>query len=115
MWPGWIAPGHKAESRAPRCSGAAVAWSSSNLKQRAGVHAALSLVETADVVLGGFHSGVTGRIGLGPHDWLAWNSWLACSGPTSCWQERPHPHDLTYLAATEALCPTGTAKGRSSP
>jgi alpha-methylacyl-CoA racemase len=78
-----------------------------DLKQRAGVDAALCLIERADVLIEGFRPGVTERIGLGPEVCLARNSRLVYGRMTGWGQYGPYAnmagHDINYIGLSGAL------------
>jgi alpha-methylacyl-CoA racemase len=82
-----------------------------DLKQPAGVEAALRLVAKADVLLEGFRPGVTERLGLGPDVCLAANPRLVYGRMTGWGQDGPLAqeagHDINYLALTGALACLG--------
>src|SRR6516165_9675034 len=72
-----------------------------DLKQPAGVQAALRLIEHADVLIEGFRPGVTERMGLGPEVCLARNPRLVYGRMTGWGQEGPMAHtaghDIDYI------------------
>ncbi|MFE9381996.1 CaiB/BaiF CoA transferase family protein [Streptomyces sp. NPDC007025] len=86
-----------------------------DLKQQAGVAAALSLIERADVLVEGFRPGVAERLGVGPDVCLARNPRLVYGRMTGWGQDGPLAaragHDLGYIAVTGALGMTGPAEG----
>ncbi|MGP3986060.1 CaiB/BaiF CoA transferase family protein [Streptomyces sp. 3N207] len=86
-----------------------------DLKQQAGVAAALSLAERADVLVEGFRPGVAERLGIGPEVCLARNPRLVYGRMTGWGQEGPLAeragHDIGYIAVTGALGMTGPAEG----
>ncbi|MFI8853079.1 CaiB/BaiF CoA-transferase family protein [Streptomyces sp. 891-h] len=86
-----------------------------DLKQRAGVDAALSLAERADVLIEGFRPGVAERLGVGPEVCLARNPRLVYGRMTGWGQDGPLAqragHDIGYIAVTGALGMTGPAEG----
>ncbi|MET9864269.1 CaiB/BaiF CoA-transferase family protein [Streptomyces smyrnaeus] len=86
-----------------------------DLKQRAGVAAALSLVERADVLIEGFRPEVAERLGVGPEVCLARNPRLVYGRMTGWGQDGPLAqragHDIGYIAVTGALGMTGPAEG----
>jgi alpha-methylacyl-CoA racemase len=78
-----------------------------DLKQPAGVAAALRLIESADALIEGFRPGVMERNGLGPDVCLARNPRLAYGRMTGWGQSGPLAnaagHDVNYLALSGAL------------
>ncbi|MBO8191634.1 CoA transferase [Streptomyces oryzae] len=86
-----------------------------DLKQQAGVAAALSLAERADVLVEGFRPGVAERLGVGPEVCLARNPRLVYGRMTGWGQGGPLAqragHDIGYIAVTGALGMTGPAAG----
>jgi alpha-methylacyl-CoA racemase len=85
-----------------------------DLKQPAGVDAALRLIAAADALIEGFRPGVMERNGLGPDACLARNPRLVYGRMTGWGQTGPLAnaagHDINYLALSGALAlgaPTG--------
>jgi alpha-methylacyl-CoA racemase len=78
-----------------------------DLKQPAGVQAALRLIERADVLVEGFRPGVTERMGLGPEVCLARNPRLIYGRMTGWGQHGPYAnmagHDINYIGLSGAL------------
>lgn len=78
-----------------------------DLKQPAGVAAALRLIESADALIEGFRPGVMERNGLGPDVCLARNPRLVYGRMTGWGQAGPLAnaagHDINYLALSGAL------------
>ena len=78
-----------------------------DLKDPAGVEAALQLIERADALIEGFRPGVTERMGLGPEACLARNPRLAYGRMTGWGQDGPLAqtagHDINYIAITGVL------------
>jgi alpha-methylacyl-CoA racemase len=78
-----------------------------DLKDPAGVEAALQLIERADALIEGFRPGVTERMGLGPDVCLKRNPRLAYGRMTGWGQEGPLAqtagHDINYIAITGVL------------
>ncbi len=78
-----------------------------DLKQPAGVEAALRIVATADALIEGFRPGVMERNGLGPDVCLARNPKLVYGRMTGWGQTGPLAnaagHDINYLALSGAL------------
>ncbi len=83
-----------------------------DLKQTAGVEAALALVSQADILLEGFRPGVMERLGLGPDVCLARNGKLVYGRMTGWGQTGPLAHsaghDMNYLGLSGALHAIGT-------
>ncbi len=83
-----------------------------DLKDPAGVKAALALIAKADILLEGFRPGVVERLGLGPQDCLTVNPKLVFGRMTGWGQTGPMAqeagHDINYLALTGALAAMGT-------
>ena len=90
-----------------------------NLKQPAGLAAALRLAGEADVLIEGFRPGVMERLGLGPEPCLAANPKLVYGRMTGWGQTGPLAqtagHDLNYLALSGALHAIGRAEGGPVP
>ncbi len=84
-----------------------------DLKDPAGVEAALQLIERADALIEGFRPGVTERMGLGPDACLARNPRLAYGRMTGWGQDGPLAqtagHDVNYIAITGVLNAIGRA------
>ena len=84
-----------------------------DLKDPAGVEAALQLIERADALIEGFRPGVTERMGLGPETCLARNPRLAYGRMTGWGQDGPLAqtagHDVNYIAITGVLNAIGRA------
>ena len=78
-----------------------------DLKQPAGVAAALKLVARADALIEGFRPGAMERLGLGPDACFAVNPRLVYGRMTGWGQDGPLAqeagHDITYLALSGAL------------
>lgn len=78
-----------------------------DLKQAAGIEAAITLVASADALIEGFRPGVMERIGLGPGVCLTRNPRLAYGRMTGWGQHGPLAHaaghDVNYLALSGAL------------
>lgn len=78
-----------------------------DLKDRAGVEAAMRLVERADALIEGFRPGVLERLGLGPEDCWTRNARLVFGRVTGWGQSGPlreaAGHDLNYIAVTGVL------------
>ncbi len=78
-----------------------------DLKQPAGVAAAVRLIASADALIEGFRPGVMERNGLGPGDCLAHNPRLVYGRMTGWGQSGPlanaSGHDVNYLALSGAL------------
>src|SRR5450432_4566687 len=90
-----------------------------DLKQPAGVEAALRLVATADALIEGFRPGVMERNGLGPDVSLARNPRLVYGRMTGWGQDGPLAaragHDINYIALSGALHAIGPAGGAPVP
>jgi alpha-methylacyl-CoA racemase len=90
-----------------------------DLKQAAGVDAALRLIDRADVLVEGFRPGVAERLGLGPDLCLARNPGLVYGRMTGFGQTGPMApmagHDLNYIALTGVLDAIGPADGAPVP
>src|SRR5450432_1129369 len=84
-----------------------------DLKQPAGVEAALRLVATADALIEGFRPGVMERNGLGPDVSLARNPRLVYGRMTGWGQDGPLAaragHDINYIALSGVLHAIGRA------
>jgi alpha-methylacyl-CoA racemase len=78
-----------------------------DLREAAGVEAALELVARADVLVEGFRPGVMERLGLGPDICLARNPRLVFGRMTGWGQSGPLAqaagHDINYIAISGAL------------
>ena len=78
-----------------------------DLKQPAGVEAAMKLIENADALIEGNRPGVMERLGLGPTDCARCNPKLVYGRMTGWGQDGPLSqaagHDLNYIALTGAL------------
>jgi crotonobetainyl-CoA:carnitine CoA-transferase CaiB-like acyl-CoA transferase len=90
-----------------------------DLKNRAGVEAAISLLASADISLEGFRPGVMERLGLGPRECLAANPKLAYGRMTGWGQDGPLAqnagHDVNYIAITGVLHAIGRAGQPPTP
>lgn len=84
-----------------------------DLKEPAGIEAALDLLATADACLEGFRPGAMERLGLGPDVCLDRNPRLVYGRLTGWGQDGPYAqasgHDLNYIALSGALAPLGRA------
>jgi alpha-methylacyl-CoA racemase len=82
-----------------------------DLRQPAGVEAALALIARADVLVEGFRPGVMERLGLGPDVCLARNPKLVYGRMTGWGQFGPLAHaaghDINYIAISGALHAVG--------
>ncbi|MFI1018655.1 CaiB/BaiF CoA transferase family protein [Streptomyces sp. NPDC020965] len=78
-----------------------------DLKDPAGVEAALAIIDTADALVEGFRPGVAERLGLGPETCLARNPRLVYGRMTGWGQDGPLAqapgHDINYIAVAGAL------------
>ncbi|MBR0687745.1 CoA transferase [Bradyrhizobium manausense] len=78
-----------------------------DLKQPAGVQAALRLIERADALIEGFRPGVTERMGLGPEICFGRNPRLVYGRMTGWGQTGPYAnmagHDINYIGLSGAL------------
>ena len=87
-----------------------------DLKQPAGVAAALQLIKSADALIEGFRPGVMERNGLGPDVCLARNPRLVYGRMTGWGQSGPLAnaagHDVNYLALSGALSLGTRASGQ---
>jgi alpha-methylacyl-CoA racemase len=83
-----------------------------DLKGRAGIAAALALLERADALIEGFRPGVMERLGLGPDVALQRNPRLVYGRMTGWGQTGPLAraagHDINYIALSGALHAIGT-------
>jgi alpha-methylacyl-CoA racemase len=90
-----------------------------DLKQPAGLQAALRLIDRADVLIEGWRPGVAERIGVGPAVCLERNPRLVYGRMTGFGQTGPLAqaagHDLNYVALTGALHAIGPRGGRPLP
>lgn len=90
-----------------------------DLKDPAGLEAALQLVDAADVMLEGYRPGVCERLGIGPDTCRARNPRLVYARLSGWGQHGPLAgvagHDLTYLAIAGALHPIGPAGEPPTP
>ena len=82
-----------------------------DLKDPAGVDAALRLLAATDVLMEGFRPGVMERLGLGPDVVAARNRRLVYGRMTGWGQDGPLAqsvgHDINYIALTGALAAIG--------
>ena len=90
-----------------------------DLKQPAGIGAALRLLLGADVLVEGFRPGVMEKLGLGPETCLAANPGLVYGRMTGFGQTGPLAqaagHDLNYISLTGILHAIGPAGGAPVP
>lgn len=90
-----------------------------DLKQAAGIDAALRLIDRADVLVEGFRPGVAERLGIGPDTCLARNPRLVYGRMTGFGQQGPLApmagHDIDYIALTGLLDAIGPAGGNPVP
>src|SRR2546421_3375370 len=90
-----------------------------DLKNPAGVDAALRLIERADALLEGFRPGVMERLGLGPDLCLTRNPKLVYGRMTGWGQDGPIAHiaghDINYIALSGVLHSIGEAGGPPVP
>jgi alpha-methylacyl-CoA racemase len=90
-----------------------------DLKNAAGVDAALRLIDRADALLEGFRPGVMERLGLGPDLCLARNPKLVYGRMTGWGQDGPIAHiaghDINYIALSGVLHTIGEAGGPPVP
>ncbi|HVC56219.1 MAG TPA: CaiB/BaiF CoA-transferase family protein [Stellaceae bacterium] len=90
-----------------------------DLKNPAGVAAALRLVDQADALIEGFRPGVMERLGLGPEICLKRNGKLVYGRMTGWGQDGPIAHtaghDINYIALSGALHAIGPAGGPPIP
>lgn len=86
-----------------------------DLKRAEGIHAALRIVATADVLIEGFRPGVMERLGLGPDDCFRENPRLVYGRMTGWGQDGPLAdragHDANYLAMSGVLHAIGRTGG----
>lgn len=87
-----------------------------DLKHPEAVATVLELVESADVLIEGMRPGVAERLGIGPDECLARNPRLVYGRMTGWGQNGPWAdrggHDLSYIAVTGALHPSGQDPAR---
>jgi alpha-methylacyl-CoA racemase len=87
-----------------------------DLKQPAGIAAALQLVASADALIEGFRPGVMERLGLGPEPCLARNPRLVYGRMTGWGQSgtlaQTAGHDINYLSLSGALHAIGEPGGK---
>jgi alpha-methylacyl-CoA racemase len=85
-----------------------------DIKQGAGLDAALRLIARADVLIEGWRPGVAERLGLGPADCHARNPGLVFGRMTGFGQTGPLAqaagHDINYIALSGALHAIGSAE-----
>ncbi|OJU36895.1 MAG: carnitine dehydratase [Rhizobiales bacterium 68-8] len=90
-----------------------------DLKQPAGIEAALRLIDRADVLIEGYRPGVMERLGLGPEACTARNPRLVYGRMTGWGQDGPRAaeagHDINYIATGGVLATIGTAEGGPVP
>jgi len=90
-----------------------------DLKQPAGLEAALRLIDRADVLIEGYRPGVMERLGLGPEACMARNPRLVYGRMTGWGQDGPRAaeagHDINYIATGGVLSTIGTAEGGPVP
>ncbi len=90
-----------------------------DLKQPAGLEAALRLIDRADVLIEGYRPGVMERLGLGPEACMARNPRLVYGRMTGWGQDGPRAaeagHDINYIATGGVLATIGTAEGGPVP
>src|SRR5437016_6882003 len=90
-----------------------------DLKNPAGVDAALRLIDRTDALIEGFRPGVMERLGLGPDICLKRNPKLVYGRMTGWGQDGPMAeaagHDINYIALTGALHSIGRAGERPVP
>src|SRR5881394_4086099 len=90
-----------------------------DLKNAAGVDAALRLIDRADALLEGFRPGVMERLGLGPDLCLARNPKLVYGRMTGWGQDGPIAHiaghDINYIALSGVLHTIGEKGGPPVP
>ena len=90
-----------------------------DLKNPAGVVAALRLIDRADALIEGFRPGVMERLGLGPDVCLARNRRLVYGRMTGWGQDGPIAHtaghDINYIALSGALHSIGAKGGPPVP
>jgi alpha-methylacyl-CoA racemase len=86
-----------------------------DLKDPAGIAAAMALIATADAVVEGFRPGVAERLGLGPQSVWRHNPRAVYGRMTGWGQDGPLAawagHDIGYIAITGALHTIGPAGG----
>jgi alpha-methylacyl-CoA racemase len=90
-----------------------------DLKNPAGVDAALRLIDRADGLIEGFRPGVMERLGLGPETCLKRNSKLVYGRMTGWGQDGPIAHtaghDINYIALSGVLYSIGQPGGPPVP
>src|SRR6202790_764475 len=90
-----------------------------DLKNPAGVDAALRLIDRADALVEGFRPGVMERLGLGPDVCLGRNPKLVYGRMTGWGQDGPLAkaagHDINYIALSGVLYSIGEAGGPPVP
>lgn len=90
-----------------------------NLKQPEAIHAALTLIDRADVLIEGMRPGVMERMGLGPDVCHARNEKLIYARMTGWGQTGPLArkagHDINYIALSGALYLMGPANAPPPP
>ena len=90
-----------------------------DLKNPAGVEAALRLCDQADIIIEGFRPGVMERLGLGPDVVLDRNPKVVFGRMTGWGQDGPIAHtaghDINYIALTGALHAIGSKKDGPVP
>ena len=90
-----------------------------DLKNEAGVAAALELADSVDVLTEGFRPGVMEKLGLGPEVCLARNQRLIYARMTGWGQHGPLAHaaghDINYIAITGALASIGRSDSGPVP
>lgn len=90
-----------------------------DLKQPAGVEAALRLIEQADALIEGFRPGVMEKLGLGPDICLARNPRLVYGRMTGWGQTGPMAHaaghDINYISLSGVLHTIGEPGGKPAP
>ena len=90
-----------------------------DLKGTDDVRRVLELVARADLLLEGMRPGVAERLGVGPDACLARNPRLVYGRMTGWGQDGPDAgtagHDITYVAVSGALGPSGPADGPPKP
>jgi alpha-methylacyl-CoA racemase len=90
-----------------------------DLKQEAGLAAALRLIDRADVLIEGWRPGVAERLGLGPNECHARNPGLVYGRMTGYGQTGPLAaaagHDINYIALVGALHAIGVGPKPVAP
>ena len=106
-------------TRPKDCSGRGKHSIALNLKSKAGVEAALKLVESADALFEGFRPGVAEKLGVGPDVCLARNPKLVYGRMTGWGQTGPLAyaagHDINYISLTGALFAIGHSHEKPPP